>query len=112
MAMIKGITVTLISREKIGLDPFGKNIYQEKEIEVENVLVAPSSTDDLVTTTDLTGKKSVYTLAIPKGDNNNWEDGIVVFFNRKWHVIGTPLEGIEENIPLDWNKKVMVECYE
>lgn len=112
MAMIKGITVTLISREKIGLDPFGKNIYQEKEIEVENVLVAPSSTDDIVTTTDLTGKKSVYTLAIPKGDNNNWEDGIVVFFNRKWHVIGTPLEGIEKNIPLDWNKKVMVECYE
>lgn len=112
MAMIKGITVTLISREKIGLDPFGKNIYQEKEIEVENVLVAPSSTDDIVTTTDLTGKKSVYTLAIPKGDNNNWEDGIVVFFNRKWHVIGTSLEGIEENIPLDWNKKVMVECYE
>lgn len=112
MAMIKGITVILISREKIGLDPFGKNIYQEKEIEVENVLVAPSSTDDIVTTTDLTGKKSVYTLAIPKGDRNIWEDNIVVFFGKKWHVLGFANEGIEENIPLDWNKKVMVERYE
>lgn len=112
MAMIKGITVTLISKEKMGLDPFGNNIYQEKEIEVENVLVAPSSTDDIVTTTDLTGKKAVYTLAIPKGDRNIWEDNIVVFFGKKWHVLGFSIEGIEENIPLSWNKKIMVERYE
>mgnify|MGYP000759621863 CR=1 FL=1 len=112
MAMIKGITVTLISKEKMGLDPFGNNIYQEKEIEVENVLVAPSSTDDIVTTTDLTGKKAIYTLAIPKGDRNIWEDNIVVFFGKKWHVLGFAIEGIEDNVPLDWNKKVMVERYE
>lgn len=109
---IKGITVTLFSKEKMGLDPFGNNIYQEKETEVENVLVAPSTTDEITSSTDLYGKRASYTLAIPKGDKNYWENGIVSFFNQKWRVIGMPLEGIEENIPLSWNKKVMVERYE
>ena len=111
MAMIKGMTVTLLSKEKTGLDPFGNNVYQEKEIQVDNVLVAPSSTDDLTTAQNLAGKKAVYTLAIPKGDKNKWEDNTVVFFGQKWHVLGFAIEGIEENIPLDWNKKVMVERY-
>lgn len=110
--MIKGIDVILLEKRKIGNDPFGKAIYQEKQIKVSNVLVAPSSNDDIVTSTDLTGKKAVYTLAIPKGDRNIWEDNIVVFFGKKWHVLGFAIEGIEDNVPLDWNKKVMVERYE
>ena len=53
-----------------------------------------------------------YTLGIPKGDQNEWKDREVRFFGRKWRTIGFPLEGIEAMIPLDWNKKVMVEAYE
>ena len=64
----------------------------------------------LLLTQNLTGKKAVYTLAIPKGDQNSWEDNNVVF-RKKWHVLGFAIEGIDENIPLDWNKKVMVERY-
>lgn len=112
MAMIKGITVTLLCKEKMGLDPFGQDVYEEKRIDVQNVLVAPSSTTDLVTAQNLAGKKAVYTLAIPKGDQNTWEDNTVIFFGEKWHVLGFAIEGIDENIPLDWNKKVMVEKYE
>lgn len=35
----------------------------------------------------------------------------MLFLGRKWHVLGFAIEGIDENIPLDWNKKVMVERY-
>ncbi|HHJ8372345.1 hypothetical protein [Streptococcus pyogenes] len=54
----------------------------------------------------------VYTLAIPKGDNHDWGDKEVRFFGEKWRTVGLALEGIEELIPLEWNKKVMVERYE
>lgn len=111
MTQIKGIPVVIVSRVENGKDPFGAPIYEETEEVVENVLVAPATTDDIVTTQDLTGKKAVYTLAIPKGDMHNWEDTVVKFFGKEWHTFGYPLEGMEENIPLAWNKKVMVEKY-
>lgn len=111
MAMIKGMPVTIKAKKVIGTDGFDKPIYDYVDEVVENVLVAPATSDDIVTNTDLTGKKAVYTLAIPKGDTHDWTDCIVYFFGEKWHTIGYPLEGIEANIPLDWNKKVMVERY-
>lgn len=112
MAKIKGITVTLINKIETGKDPFGKPIYEDAEILVENVLVSPTSSDDIVNQLNLTGKKAVYTLAIPKGDTNTWEDQEIRFFGKRWRVFGIPLQGIEDLIPLDWNKKVMVERYE
>lgn len=33
------------------------------------------------------------------------------FFNRTWKSFGYPIEGIDELVPGDWNKKVMVELY-
>lgn len=111
MARIKGITVTLIGKIETGKDPFGKPIYEDAEIIVDNVLVSPTSTDDIVNRLNLTGKKAVYTLAIPKGDANTWEDNEVRFFNKRWRVFGMATQGIEDLIPLDWNKKVMVERY-
>ena len=112
MARLKGITVTLINKVQTGTDSFDNPIYEDVEIEVDNVLVSPTSTDDVVNTMDLTGRKAVYTLAIPKGDTNDWENQEVRFFGERWRVIGMPLQGIDELIPLDWNKKVMVERYE
>lgn len=111
MAMIKGIPVILIEKAQTGTDPFGAPIYEETEVIVDNVLVSPSSTDDIVNSQDLFGKKAVYTLAIPKGDVHNWIDTKVNFFGQEWKTFGFPIEGIEENIPLDWNMKVMVERY-
>lgn len=100
--------------EKIesGIDEFNHPIYTEKEYQVENVLVAPASVTEILDTLSLTGKKAVYNIAIPKGDTHTWEDNRVVFFGESWHVIGLPQRGIEENIPLDWNEKWMVERYE
>lgn len=111
MAKIKGITVTLINKVEIGKDPFGSPIYEDAEVTVDNVLVSPTSSDDIVNQLNLTGKKAIYTLAIPKGDTNVWEDKEVRFFGERWRVFGFATQGIEELIPLDWNKKVMVERY-
>ncbi len=109
--MIKGITVTLVNKVNNGVDPFGQPLYEDVEIEVDNVLISPTTSDDIVNQMTLTGKKAVYTLAIPKGDTNTWEDQEVRFFGERWRVFGIPLQGIEHLIPLDWNKKVMVERY-
>lgn len=112
MAKIKGITVVLVDKIQTGVDPFGTPVYQDKQIAVENVLISPTTSDDIINQQSLYGKKAVYTLGIPKGDTHDWEDKEVFFFNQKFKVFGKVLQGIEAMIPLDWNKKVMVEVYE
>lgn len=111
MAIIKGMSVVLYIKQQIGVDGFNSPIYEEIPETVENILIAPTSPDEIINSQDLHGKKAVYTLAIPKGDTHNWEDATVEFFGRKWKTFGFPVEGIEENMPLSWNKKVMVEAY-
>lgn len=112
MAIIKGITVTLYEKVQTGSDPFNKAIYTETPVDVANVLVSPTKAEENLAINDLYGKTAVYTLAIPKGDTHEWEDCKVTFFGKDWHVFGIPLEGIECDIPLDWNKKVTVERYD
>ena len=104
--------MVLIDRCETGVDPFGAPINAEVEINVQNVIVAPISTEDAAKVLDLSGRRAAYWLGIPKGDTNKWENREVRFFGRRWRTIGIPIEGIEEMIPLDWNKKVMVERYE
>lgn len=111
--MIKGITVKLIPQEIENKDPFGGDIIKDGEpIYVANVLVAPTSADEKLDALNLYGKHAVYTLGIPKGDQHNWVNQKVEFFGKVWRTFGIPLEGIEGNIPLNWNKKVTVERYE
>lgn len=106
------MAITIKNKIETGMDEFNRPVYKYVDEIVENVLVSPVSADDVVSSTDLTGGKAVYTLAIPKGDTHNWENQLVEFFGKTWRTFGIPIEGIEANIPLDWNKKVMVERYE
>lgn len=110
--VIKGITVILHQRTQTGLDPFNAPVYEETVEEVENVLVAPSSSTEILDTMQLFGKKAIYTLGIPKGDSHRWEDSIVEFFDEKFQTIGKPTKGIDDLIPLEWNTKVQVALYE
>lgn len=109
--MIQGITVTLINEVETGVDAFNVPIYEEVETEVANVLVAPSTTDEVANSLNLYGKMAVYTIALPKGDTNYWQNQKVRFFGETWRVFGYPQTGIEANIPLSWNTKWMVERY-
>lgn len=112
MARIRGITITLYDKVKIGEDAFGAPIYEEQATDVENVLVAPTSSQEIQDAINLYGKKAVYTMAIPKGDQHDWTDKHVSFFGKDFKTFGIPLEGIEANIPLEWNTKVTVAVYE
>lgn len=109
---MKGITVKLYERHIVGRDAFNAPVYGETEYDVENVLVAPMSTAEVIDTLQLYGKKAVYQLAIPKGDEHEWTGNRVEFFGESWRVISLSSEGIEDLIPLDWNKKIQVARYE
>lgn len=109
--MIKGIPVVLINKVQNGVDGFNHPTFSEVRTTVENVLVVPSSSEDVISQLNLSGKTAVYTLGIPKGDTHIWEDQDVEFFGERFHVFTIPTKGIEEMIPLDWNAKVMVERY-
>ena len=108
----QGITVTLYEETEVGEDAFNQAIFEETPVEVENVLVTPSSHSEILDSVNLYGKKAVYTLAIPNGDTHDWEDRRGEFFGESWRVFGIPSEGIDGLMPLDWNKKVTVERYE
>lgn len=108
---MKGITIQLRVKTETGKDAFNAPVYDNEWINVDNVLVAPVSSTDALDILNLTGKKAVHTLGIPKGDSHKWEDTEVKFFGETWKTIGFPQEGIENLIPLSWNKKVSVERY-
>lgn len=112
MGSIKGITVTLYEQTQTGTDAFNDPIYTETAINVDNVLVYPSTQTEILETVNLYGRKAVYTLGIPKGDTHNWENCRIDFFGQSWRSFGIPSQGIEDMIPLDWNMKVTVERYE
>jgi len=109
-----GISITLIVKTESGTDALNRPTYTESQITVNDVLVGEPSTDEIANTLSLYGKKAKYTLAIPKGDQNTWVDTDVILpepFAGRYRTIGFPTAGIEENIPLRWNKKVLIERY-
>lgn len=108
---IVGISIVLINKVDTGeVDGFNRPILTETQTIVEDVLVGEPSSDDYVNALNLYGKKAKYTIAIPKGDTNNWEGDVIIWGDR-YHIFTKPIRGIEENIPLRWNAKVMVEEY-
>ena len=111
MGKIKGITVKLHVKTYDGDDNFGNPIYTEELVDVADVLVTPTSAADSANAFAMYGKKTVYTLAIPKGDAHVWEDTEVEVFGHTFRTVGEATQGIEENIPLKWNKQIKVEFY-
>lgn len=109
--MIKGITVNLYEMQETDTNAFNEAIYAPVKHSVANVLVTPATEQEILDTVNLTGRRAVYTLCIPKGDAHDWTNQIVEFFGRKWRTIGEPIEWIEAMVPLDWNMKVRVESF-
>ena len=109
---LKGISVTLYEKTEVGRDAFNAPIYQETATVIDNVLVEPTGQSDIIDSTKLHGKIASYRLCIPKGDTHKWLDCKVNFFGQDWHVFGLENEYIENLVPLEWNKKVLVERYE
>lgn len=109
--LIHGITITLYEKTASSeRDELNRPVPGTvNEILVDNVLVQPLSEQEVTDTMNLTGRKAVYQLCLPKGDQHEWADADVSFFGKRWHVIGDVLEYIESMVPLSWNKQIRVE---
>lgn len=109
--MIKGETVILIEKIKNGTDAFGAPIFTENEVEIKDVLIGNPSTDAIINELQLYGKRLIFVLGIPKGDNHNWQDTIVVIRGERFKTYGFPLTQTAANVPGRWNTQVKVEIY-
>ena len=111
MGRLRGRTVILYDKVETGVDPFGRSVYEDVQIEVKNVLIGNPTPQEVIDTLNLTGKRAAYTLGIPKGDAHVWTDRKIEFFGEVFHTIAIPAKGQDELIPLDWSQNVMVERY-
>lgn len=114
---MRGQKVTLFYKTQIGVNSFYEPIFEETAVEVDNVLIGEPTTDDIVSSTDLFGKKIMFVLGIPKGDTHDWTDKKISWVNAYGETItvrsfGFPITGVEELIPTPWHKKVRVEAYD
>ena len=109
---MRGITVKLYQETETGTNTFGEAVYEKTAVDVDNVLVAPATAQEMTDTVDLYGRQAVYTLAIPKGDTHEWENKTVEFFGEQWETFGIPLKGIDDLVPTPWNMKVTVARHE
>ena len=111
---LHGITIQLLVRKQIGTDAFNAPIYQETAESVPNVLVGQPSSTEVSDAQNLTGKKIVYWLGIPKGDTHDWENVKVILpapFSGTFRTFGYEQTGILDMIPLSWGRNIAVERY-
>lgn len=109
--MIQGMTVQLVIKTVTGADPFGHPIFYEQVVDIDDVLVGQPSADDITSSVELYGKKCEYTLGIPRGDAHDWTDTVVYIRGEKYITLGYPVRGIDENVPLRWNRNIKVARY-
>lgn len=116
MPHFKGQTITLYERTQISVNPINEPIYAESVTQVSNVFIETTSAEEIKQEMELFGRHSVYTLHIPKGDNHNWLNSIVVlggqYGQRKFKQFGDITVYDSQYCPLDWDKKIKVEVYE
>ena len=110
--MIKGEKVILIEKKITGLDLFGKEIYSEEEIEIDNVIIGSPTFDQSTESMQLEGKKLAFTLGIPKCDKHDWKDKVIIIRGMRFKSYGFPLVQTSANVPGKWNTQVKVERYE
>ena len=108
---MKGMTVGLVVKTQTGVDPFGAPVFSEEIVDINDVLVGQPSSEDVLSTLNLTGKRIAFVLGIPKGDTHIWEDTDVIIWGERFRTIGFPETGIQANIPLRWGQNVKVERY-
>ena len=111
MALLQGQTIILYDRIQTGLDAFNAPVYEETSEDVPNILVCPTSTEDVTGNLQLHGSHAVYELLIPKDDTHQWEDREVFFYGKRWKTFGAVQEWPEPLTPGPWNRRVKVEWY-
>ena len=103
---MRGISVNLIERTASGTDSLGNQTWTETPVTVDNVLVGQPSAEEIVTTTQIYGKRLEYWIGIPKGDTHAWENAAVEFFGLRFETFGPLERGIDHLVPTAWNAKI------
>lgn len=108
---MRGMTIQIAVKTQTGVDPFGAPVYAETLEDVDDVLVGQPTVDDVTSSISMYGKRCEYKLGIPRGDTHTWEDTDVIIRGQRYHTIGFPERGIDENVPLRWFQNVKVARY-
>lgn len=108
MVRLSGERVILVRRTAT-LDAYNHPSWVEHQEVVDNVLIGEPTQTEVENGFDVKHEQARYMLAIPKGDTHDWQDAEVLFWGRRWRQVGRVIQGMEHLIPLDWNKKIMVE---
>lgn len=110
--MIVGETVKVSIIKEIGKDAFNAPIYETEWISVDDVLVVPGSTKNLIDSNRQFGSRVVYTLHFPKVFNGSLRGSLVEVRGEQFRVIGDPKPYQTWNCPTRWNMPVEVENVE
>lgn len=105
---MKTITVQLAVKTSNTTDPFGMPIETEELVDIAGCLVGQPSADEILQAHEMYGKKIDFVVGVPKGDTHSWIDTDVIIWGDRYHTVGYPETGIQENIPLKWGKNVKV----
>ena len=116
--MLHGLTVTLhIPTVRPAPDPFGAPVATgETTVDVDNVLIGEPTTDEILTSVSMYGRRTQYVLGIPKGDTHDWLGRHVSWTDAHGRTInvrtfGEMITGVTANIPGPWDAKVRAEVY-
>lgn len=99
---MRGEIVTVKKRIQEGFDELNDPIWKDKEYLVENVLIAPGSSDDAVESTRPDGVEIKYTLYFPKPFDEKLEHCQICVRDEWLDVIGSPRRFDLTNCPTDW----------
>lgn len=106
--MISGTTVTVTRRVMTGRDEMGEPVFSTQSESVGNVLVAPSSTDEMDETNRAYGVTCELTLHFPKDYTQSLEGCTVAVYGGTYRVLGDPQPYMAANTPTPWNRPVKV----
>lgn len=109
MSPIKGETVIIIRRERIGTLPGNTPEYAEVETPVENVLIDPKPGTDVTDSVRPDGTRAEYILHFPKTFVGSLRGASVrVRDSGPMQVEGDPQPYTNANTPGPWNRPVAV----
>lgn len=106
--MIAGTTVTVLIPTAASVDEFNNEALEWGRLEVQNVLVAPADTADVVDSNRPDGNRARLILHFPKAFSASLRNCRVEVLGKVWEVEGDPQPFMPDLTPGVWNRPVKV----
>lgn len=106
--MIRGETVVVKRRVRVGTGPGNTPLYEDEETPVEDVLVAPGPRTDVDGPIRPDGVEVTFNLHFPKTFTGSLRGAEIVVRGDSFDVIGDPRPYTLANTPTRWNMPVEV----